>query len=188
MAKSHKPVAGSRAYWPRKRARRMYPRLGNPSPTASAGPAGFAGYKAGMTRVVYVDNTKGSATEGQEIVRAATVLECPSLVVCAIKTYMRTPYGLKNLHTIWAENLSKDLDRRLKIPHKTDPASRIKFVDEQAGKLSDVRLIVHTTPRKTAMGKKKPVCSRSSSVAMTSLPSGSMPRTTWARRFAQAMS
>jgi large subunit ribosomal protein L3 len=156
MARSHKPVAGSRAYWPRKRARRIYPRLGNPSPTASPGPAGFAGYKAGMTRVVYVDNTKGSATEGQEIVRAATVLECPSLVVCAIRTCMRTPYGLKNLHTIWAGNLSKDLDRRLKIPHKTDPASEIKPVDEQAGKLSDVRLIVHTTPRKTAMGKKKP--------------------------------
>ncbi len=156
MAKSHKPVSGSRAYWPRKRAKRIYPRLGNPSPTASEGPAGFAGYKAGMTRVSYVDNTKGSTSEGQEIIKAATVLECPSIVVCAIKTYTKTPYGLRNLHTIWAGSLNKDLDRRLKIPKKTEPAVKIKIVDEQADKLSDIRIIVHTTPRKTATGKKKP--------------------------------
>ena len=156
MAKSHKPRAGSRAFWPRKRARRAYPRMGNPSATAAKKLAGFAGYKAGMTRVVYVDNTKGSATEGQEIVRPATVLECPGLAVAAIRTYMRTPYGLRNLHTIWAQNLNKDLDRTLKIPKKTDPQTRIKDVDSQAEKLSDVRLVVHTMPRKTAMAKKKP--------------------------------
>jgi large subunit ribosomal protein L3 len=156
MAKSHKPKAGSRAFWPRKRAKRIYPRMGNPSPRASAGIAGFAGYKAGMTRVTYVDNTKGSATEGQEIVRPVTVLECPSLVVCGIRTYLKTPYGLKNKHTVWAENLNKDLDRRFKIPKKVSNAARIKEIDGQAGKLADVRIIVHTSPRKTAMEKKKP--------------------------------
>jgi large subunit ribosomal protein L3 len=156
MAKSHKPRAGSRAFWPRKRAKRIYPRMGSPSPTAGKGISGFAGYKAGMTRVVYVDNTKGSATEGQEIVRPATVLECPSLVVCAIKTYMKTPYGLRNLHTIWSQNLNKDLDRRFKVPKKTDPQTRIKEIDSQIEKLSDVRVIVHTTPRKTGLEKKKP--------------------------------
>lgn len=156
MASGHKPRAGSRAFWPRKRAKRIYPRMGNPSPTASAGMAGFAAYKAGMTRVTYVDNIKGSATEGQDIVKAATVLECPNLVVCGIKTYSRTPYGLKNLHTVWAENLNKDLDRKFKIPAKVSNASLIKRVDEQAEKLADIRLIVHTVPRKTAMNKKKP--------------------------------
>lgn len=156
MAKSHKPRAGSRAFWPRKRAKRTYPRMGAPSATAAQKIAGFAGYKAGMTRVVYVDNTKGSATEGQEVVRPATVLECPSLIVAAIRTYMRTPYGLRNLHTIWAQNLNKDLDRTLKIPKKTDPHAKLREVDSQAEKLSDVRLVVHTMPRKTALAKKKP--------------------------------
>jgi large subunit ribosomal protein L3 len=156
MARSHKPVAGSRAYWPRKRARRIFPRMGNLSPTSSAGVAGFAGYKAGMIRVVYVNNTKGSATEGQEIVKACTVLECPSLVVAGIKTYIKTPYGMKTFNMIWSQNLNKDLDRRLKIPKKTDPQPGIKKVEEQVDKLSDVRVIVHTTPRKTGLGKKKP--------------------------------
>jgi large subunit ribosomal protein L3 len=156
MAKTHKPVAGSRAYWPRKRAKRIYPRMGAPSPTASSGPAGFAGYKAGMTRVVYIDNTKGSATEGQEIVRSATVLECPNLIICAIRTYMKTPYGLRNFQTIWAENLVKDLDRKFKIPKKTDTSSKIKLVDEQTEKLSDVRLLVHTSSKESGLGKKKP--------------------------------
>jgi large subunit ribosomal protein L3 len=156
MAKSHKPVAGSRAFWPRKRAKRIYPRMGRPSPTASTGPAGFAGYKAGMTRVAYIDNTRGSATEGQEIVKPATIMECPGLVVCAIRTYIKTPYGMRNLHTIWAENLNRDLDRRMKIPKRQDPRPRIEQADKQAEKLSDVRIIVHTSPRKTATGKKKP--------------------------------
>ena len=156
MARSHKPRAGSRAYWPRKRAKRIYPRMGSPSPTASQGLAGFAGYKAGMTRVVYIDNTKGSATEGQEVVKPATVLECPNLVVCAIRTYMKTPYGMRNIHTIWAQNLNKDLDRRLKMPKKSDPQIKFREVDRQIEKLTDVRLMVHTSPRKTAIGKKKP--------------------------------
>jgi large subunit ribosomal protein L3 len=156
MAKSHKPVAGSRAYWPRKRARRIYPSPGVPSATASAGPAGFAGYKAGMTRVKYVDVTKGSATEGQEVVRPATVLECPNLVVFAVKTYMRTPYGMRELGTVWSQNPSKDLDRRLKAPKKAEPQAAISRIDEQSGKLADVRLVVHTSPRKTALAKKKP--------------------------------
>jgi len=156
MAKGHKPVEGSRAYWPRKRARRIYPRMGNPSHTASAGVAGFAGYKAGMTRVVYVDNTKGSANEGQEIVKACTVLECPNLAVAGIKAYISTPYGMRTLGTVWSQNLSKDLDRRFKIKRKSDPQEGIKSIEEQAEKLSDVRIIVHTMPRKTGIGKKKP--------------------------------
>jgi large subunit ribosomal protein L3 len=130
--------------------------MGNPSRTAAAGLAGFAGYKAGMTRVEYVDNTKGSATEGQDIVKAATVLECPNLIVCGIRTYLETPYGRKTVSTVWASNLNKDLDRKFKIPKKTSPEAGIKKMDEQAEKLADIRLIVHTTPRKTAIAKKKP--------------------------------
>ncbi len=156
MAKTHKPRSGSRAYWPKKRAKRIYPRLGNPSLRASRGMAGFAGYKAGMTRVIYVDNTKGSATEGMEIVKPATVLECPSLVVCGIRTYRKTPYGKRNLHTIWAQNLNKDLDRAFKIPKKADPSVKIKELDSQADKFDDIRLVVHTTPRRTALQKKTP--------------------------------
>jgi large subunit ribosomal protein L3 len=52
--------------------------------------------------------------------------------------------------------LNKDLDRKLKVPKKYDPSAKLKLVDEQAGKLDDVRLMVHTSPRKTATGKKKP--------------------------------
>lgn len=156
MGSTHKPKAGSRAFWPRKRAKRIYPRMGNPSPTASVGIAGFAAYKVGMTRVTYTDNTKGSATEGQDIVKAATVFECPSLVVCGIKTYSKGPYGMKTLHTIWAENLNKDLDRKFKIPKKVSSSARIKAVDGQAEKLADVRVMVHTSPRKAAINKKKP--------------------------------
>ncbi len=154
MAKGHKPVAGSRAYWPKKRAKRIYPRIKAPQ-SEEALPLAFAGYKAGMTQVIYTDNKKGSPTEGQDITKAVTVLECPPLVVCGIRTYEKTPDGLKTLHTIWSPKLSKDLYRKTNIP-KNPNTNKINEIDSQAEKLADVRLLVHTKPREAAFGKKKP--------------------------------
>jgi len=88
MAKHNKPVAGSRAYWPKKRAKRIYPKAKTRSIKSEENvPLVFAGYKAGMTRIAVVDQKKGSRTEGQEIIKAVTVVDCPSLRVCAINVY-----------------------------------------------------------------------------------------------------
>ncbi len=159
MAKHNKPVAGSRAYWPKKRARRMYPGVSTRSVKSDAAvPLAFAGYKAGMTRLSVLDQKKDSVTEGEELVKPVTVLDCPSLKVCAIRIYGREEDtdGLRSIKTIWAEKLSKDLDRRFKVPKKTDPAKGMKDIDGQIGKMADVRLLVHTQPRESGIGKKKP--------------------------------
>jgi len=154
MAKHHKPVAGSRAYWPKKRAKRIYPSIRTRA-VKSEGPLSFAGFKAGMTQVKCVDNTKDSLTEGEEVIKPATVIECPPLMVCGIKTYIKDHDGLKNNATIWSEKLDKDLDRRFKVPKKPD-RSKVSVIDKQAEKLADVRLLVHTKPRGSGIGKKKP--------------------------------
>ncbi|MBU0898856.1 MAG: 50S ribosomal protein L3 [Nanoarchaeota archaeon] len=154
MAKGHKPVAGSRAFWPKKRAKRIYNIFKSYKETGEALPLGFAGYKAGMIQVIYTDNRKNSPTNGQEIVEPVTVLECPSLIVCGIKLYKKSISGPKNTTTIWSDKIPKDLDRKTKIPKKS---GKNKIADiKEINDYSDARLLVCTKPRESGFGKKKP--------------------------------
>ncbi|MBN2042445.1 MAG: 50S ribosomal protein L3 [Candidatus Aenigmarchaeota archaeon] len=154
MAKGHKPKAGSRAYWPKKRAKRIYPRLrvaGSISIKSSeeARPIVFAGYKAGMTHISYNDNRKDSATSGQEISKGVTIVDCPPLVVFGIKLYRKALGKYSDIGTILAENLKQDLSRKLSLPKK-------KHEKREYGDFTDVRLLVHTQPRESGVSKKKP--------------------------------
>ncbi len=157
MAKGHKPVSGSRAFWPRKRARRIYPTVGatgKPSGEKVA-PVVFAGYKAGMTQVAYTDVKKGSATHGQEIVEAATILDCPPLLACGIKIYTKDVSGnLVNEGTVWAEKLPKDLERKLDVPKK--PHMKKELIGKKLDQIEEVRIIASTMPRDSGIGKKTP--------------------------------
>jgi large subunit ribosomal protein L3 len=153
MAKGHKPVAGSRAYWPRKRAKRIYPRLRRVAGKEAA-PLAFAGYKAGMTRIQHVDTRKDSATAGQEIVTAVTVIDVPALVVCGIKTYVDNG-GLKSHAVVWSERIAKDLTRKTCVPGKTTKR-RLGEIEKGLDTLAAIRLLVHTKPRESGIGKKKP--------------------------------
>lgn len=151
MAKHHKPRAGSRAFWPKKRAARIYPRLRS-GPGKDVKPLGFAAYKAGMLTVNMVDTKKGSATQGQEVIRGATVLDCPALVVCGVKAYKKTAYGRKDLGTAWTEKISKDLERKTRTPKKKGK----KIEDLERLGPTEVRLLVHTKPREAGVRKKTP--------------------------------
>ena len=169
MGRWHKPVKGSRAYWPRKRADRIYPELSSP-PGKAPGPLAFAGYKAGMTQVLFIDSKKGTATTGKEVVRAVTVLAAPPLVVQGIRCYRRGPAGLTECGTVFSEKVAKDLRRKLTLPEKPAPP-RIEELAKKAGSFAAVRLIVHTQPRE-ALGKKTP--------ELFELPLGGTPQEQWA--------
>ncbi len=159
--KWNKPTAGSRGYWHRKRAKRIHPRLGGKSVLASIHtdkvmPVAFAGYKAGMTRISYVNERKGSAFYGQETVKAVTVLDCPPLVVFGIKTYRKTPYGLEEKSCVLAEKQSKDLNRKISVSKDLKTKSKLEEIEKGLSSLHDIRLIVHTQPRESGVNKKTP--------------------------------
>ncbi len=167
MAKGHKPVSGSRAYWPRKRTKRIYPRLKYSSEylkkasettgvTTGVKPLMFAGYKAGMTHVVFRDNRRHSVTSGQEIAKPVTVVDISPLVVMGIKLYKSGQKHYKTAGTILAENLNKDLIRKLKLPKKLKTKDSIEKFEKRIGNYSDIRLLVHTKPKECGLGKKKP--------------------------------
>ncbi len=141
------------AYAPRKRAKRIYPRVNTiPTKTGEPKPIGFAGYKVGMTQTTIIDDRKESPTHNQEIVIPVTVLETPPLKVAAVRAYTDTPYGEKVLKEIWQDKPDKELKRKTDFPkknHKQDALDKLENI-------SKYTLIVHTTPKIAGIRKKKP--------------------------------
>ncbi len=69
-----------------------------------------------MTYVFTIEDRKRSPHFGKEVVRAATILETPPILVCGIRTYTKTPYGLQNISEAWMKDPPAILDRLLVLP------------------------------------------------------------------------
>lgn len=155
MPKTHRPRAGSLQFWPRKRARRIYPRVRNWLETKSIILLGFAGYKAGMTDVLLKDIRSHSRSKNEEIVWPVTVIECPPIKLVSIKLYKNTPYGRKTASQVFVLNkFDKELARKLKLPKNYDAEK--KLTELKLENVSDVVGVFHTQPKTTGLPSKKP--------------------------------
>jgi large subunit ribosomal protein L3 len=150
--KEHRPRRGSMAFSPRKRAKSIIPRIRAWPEHSEAKVLGFAGYKAGMTHVVMVDDRKNSPTYGDEIVVPVTVLETPPLKVAAVRAYTKTPYGYKIEGEYWTDELDEHLGRKINLPKNT------KSMDDlDLDKVDHFRLLTYTQPYSvTGVPKKVP--------------------------------
>lgn len=148
-----KPRKGALAFWPRKRAKRIYPVITRYPEVEKVKLLAFAGYKAGMTHVIVVDNRKGSPTFGQEITVPITVLDCPPLKVIGLRAYESTVKGLKAISEVYTKDLPKDLEKKIKVKPNEE---NLKKIESQLGKVSRIRLIICTQPRLSGIGKKTP--------------------------------
>jgi len=136
-----KPRRGSMAHRPRKRAKSQNVRMHwQDSPDKRV--LGFAGYKAGMTHISYVDESD-SPTKGQEVVSAATVIEVPPIVVYGVRLYK----GKNSLGDLLVTD-----DKLLKMAGVKKP--KAKQVSEEG--VDSARLLVMALPSKTGFGKKHP--------------------------------
>lgn len=150
MATTRRPRRGTLQFWPRVRAARPYPRIRNHIVPHEARLSGFAGYKAGMTHLMLVDNRPDSMTKGEVIAMPATIIECPPLKVASVRLYSFSPNGLKLVKEISGE---ADKGLALKIS-----VSKKKAVPENVdlSNIADVRVNVYTQPNLSAVGKKRP--------------------------------
>lgn len=155
MSQVKRPRRGSVAFWPKKRAKRIYPEIATYPKTEKAKIMAFAGYKAGMIHVIMLDNKKSSPMFGQEISVPATVLDCPALRVVGIRVYRNTYKGLNALTEVWSKELPKDITRKLKIVEPKTDEKMVK-IENNLDKISNIRLIVCTHPRLSGVGKKRP--------------------------------
>ncbi len=147
MANIRVPRSGSMQFWPRVRAKREYARLRTPTLQKDAKIVTFPGYKVGMTHVSLIDNKKNSPTKGSELSWPVTVIECPPIKVMGIRFYKIAYEGRQVICDVYADKLDKELTRRttLQKTHKEMPEE-----------FDDLKLIVHTYPKETSIGKKSP--------------------------------
>jgi large subunit ribosomal protein L3 len=142
--KYHRPRRGSLAFSPRKRAKSIIPRIRSWPECDEIRVQGFAGYKAGMTHIVAIDDRKNSPTYGEEIVMPVTVIESPPMKVAGVRIYRKTSYGLQIAGEVWADNLDAPLERRLNLPRKSPDVDKLKEIAENG--ISEVRVITYTQP------------------------------------------
>jgi len=156
--KKHAPKHGSLAYLPRHRAKRSVARIRFWPKIDAATPKllGFTGYKAGMTYVFTIEDRKRSPNFGKEVMRAATVVETPPIIICGIRTYSKTPYGLKNLTEAWMPDPPADLERKLILPENFKTEQMLQKINEHLDSTSCIRLLTATQPKQTGLAKKKP--------------------------------
>jgi large subunit ribosomal protein L3 len=156
MPQPSRPRKGSLGFGPRVRASSEVPRLKTwPEDDGQPGLQGFAGYKAGMSHVVMVNDEPNSPREGMEETVPVTVVETPPMRAVALRAYEDTPYGLRPLTEVWTDEFHEDLDRTIDLPEDAGQEQLIRDALE-AGDLGDVRLITHTVPSVTSVPKKKP--------------------------------
>lgn len=157
MAAPKRPRRGSLAFYPRKRAKRIYPMVRDRATSDKKKFLEFSGYKAGMTSIRILDIRKTSTTKGEEIRVPATIIECPPIKIIGIRFYSQTPYGLKVMTDVLDANLKKDKDiaRKLKVgEYRTN--EKLSYAEKHLDKIKDISLIVRTQPKLTGLGKKKP--------------------------------
>lgn len=155
--KRHAPRRGSLSYLPKKRARSW---IGKTRfwPETNEGPRllGFAGYKAGMTHLVAMDDQKGSLTYGKEITIPATVIETPPMIVFGIRAYVKSFEGMKTFCEAWMDKPPKDLERLLTLPKKANKDKSLDKIRDSLEKIDEMRLLILSQPRIAKTGRKKP--------------------------------
>ncbi len=152
MVKTNRPRHGSKAHRPFKRSKSTRPSLKNYQKTKEERIEGILGYKAGMTHVMALDTNEDSPSYGQQIQVPVTTIECPGLKTYGIRTYKETKEGLKIHSQYYAEKIDKDLKKKLQAEGGEGNKEKTKQADE----ISEVRLMMHTQPRKANLKKKKP--------------------------------
>jgi large subunit ribosomal protein L3 len=156
--KTHAPKHGSLAYLPRKRAKRLLARIRYWPKIEAETPRllGFMGYKAGMTYVFAIEDRKRSPNYGKEIMRPATIIETPPMLVCAVRAYTKNAYGLQTITEAWMKDPPEELERVFTLPENFNTEENLKKIEENLDKIAKIRVIAITQPKQTSVPKKKP--------------------------------
>jgi large subunit ribosomal protein L3 len=143
---------------PRVRASNEVPRISTwPDDDGQPGLQGFAGYKAGMSHVVTINDEPESPREGMEETVPVTVVETPPMRAVALRAYEDTPYGLRPMTEAWTDEFHEDLGRSIDLPEQGGGQEQLVRDAAESGDLGDVRLITHTVPSAlSGVPKKKP--------------------------------
>jgi large subunit ribosomal protein L3 len=164
MVRIHKPRSGSLAYYPRKRAKQEKPRFKRfkveESSTESVKPLFFLGYKVGMAHAMGINMHKGSPSYQQRVAVPVTIIETPPMKVFGLVALTETPKGEQTLMHVLVDKVDKHVARRLKGVDKRESKEewkkKLEELKQMVDTIKEVRLLAHTQPALTTIGKKKP--------------------------------
>ncbi len=153
MGKRTGPRHGSKAFYPRGKAKRQYVTINSYPESSKAKLLGFPAYKAGMTRAIATETYEHSPKYGKEVAIPVTILEAPPVYVFAVRLYEKTAEGLKALTEIYAEKLPKELGRKIILPKKYDSKKELEEAEKLIEKTAEIRAVVCTQPKKIKLKK-----------------------------------
>lgn len=157
--KKHAPRHGSLAFLPRKRAAQIKGRVRHwLDHSEDINFLGFAGFKAGMTHITYIEDQRNSPYYGKELMKPVTVIEVPPLILVGIRVYQEDDYGKYVLGELFTNEINNFLTRKINIPdfEKYNFNECKKNLLNRINETSEIRGIFQTQPYKTTIPRKKP--------------------------------
>ena len=116
--KQSAPRHGSLAFLPRKRAAQIKGRTKHWLDTSDKiNFLGFAGFKAGMTHITYIEDQKNSPYYGKELMKPVTIIEMPPLILIGIRLYNKDDYGKYVIGELFTKEINDYLIRKVNIPN-----------------------------------------------------------------------
>jgi large subunit ribosomal protein L3 len=106
--------------------------------------------------VFAIEDRKRSPNYGKEIMRPATIIETPPMLVCAVRVYTKNAYGLQTIAEAWMKDPPEELERVFTLPENFNAEENLKKIEENLEKATKIRVIVITQPKQTGVPKKKP--------------------------------
>ena len=157
--KKHAPRHGSLAFLPRKRATQIKGRIRNWLDSSDEiNFLGFAGFKAGMTHITYIEDQRNSPYYGKELMKPVTVIEVPPLILIGIRVYNEDDYGKYIVGELYTNEFNNFLSRKINLPNLDiyNPNVSKKEILKVINDTSEVRGIFQTQPYQTSLPRKKP--------------------------------
>ena len=116
--KKHAPRHGSLAFLPRKRATQGKARIRHwLDNSGEIKFLGFAGFKAGMTHITFIEDQPNSPYFGKELMKPVTVIEVPPLILIGIRVYNQDDYGKYIIGEIFTEEFNNYVIRKINPPN-----------------------------------------------------------------------
>ena len=157
--KKHAPRHGSLAFLPRKRAKSIKGRIRHWfDSTDEINFLGFAGFKAGMTHIMYIEDQKTSPYFGKELMKPVTIIEVPPLLLIGVRVYNEDDYGKYVVGELFSKETNNYLPRKMNVPYldRYNFEERKENLINKLNPSSEIRGIFQTQPYKTSLSRKKP--------------------------------
>ncbi len=141
-------IRGSRQFWHHRRAQRLLPRVR--SRVRVHGEPRFSSvvaYKAGMSTITMIDDSE-SPSKQQEVSRACTILELPTMEVYGIRFYVRNKFN--NYLESSGELYSKSIAGKIGIKKIKSDESKLEAMKAKLPEFADISALIVAYPKTTS--------------------------------------